>query len=368
MAAAPTADKAAMAAAQVDPLAASQTAVDSAQALGDKSVLDRIKENAEARKALGLDQNEAQQEYMKSVMAQKASIAEDAEQKKYLRLAEFFASWGSTPGDTLVAGMQAVKAKIPDMIGDIKEQRKAMADANKVLYELGQADRKEKLGQFDEATKQKEEAAKLAAQLQVSLNNARANIASQKISKEGSITVAGIQQDTSKYSADKHLEAQRISSAATESVRKEATTSRERSDQLRGIDLERTGLDNLYKSLEATKLKDKRYLDAVATIKLADSMPSDASEFPEYQRKKREAEKVIEQEDNKVLKVMANRFAAHENRIKEVIPSYVSVGNPYDTNMSASTPTTQTEFDKTWATLKSGQSLTGPDGKTYTKK
>jgi hypothetical protein len=368
MAAAPTADTAAMAAAQVDPFKEAKDALAKANTEAGKTKKELYDEDLEAKKALGLDQNEAQQAYMKRIMGQQSNIAADAEQKKYLRLAEFFATWGSTPGDTLVAGMKAVKEKIPDMISDIKEQRKAEAEADKVLYELGQAQRQEKLGNWDKVELRKTKAAEIAARLQESLTSAQTTIASQKISKEGSITVAGIQQDTSKYSADKHLEAQRISSAATESVRKEATTSRERSDQLRGIDLERTGLDNLYKSLEATKLKDKRYLDAVATIKLADSMPSDASEFTEYQRKKREAEKVIEQEDNKVLKVMANRFAAHENRIKEVIPSYVSVGNPYDTNMSASTPTTQTEFDKTWATLKSGQSLTGPDGKTYTKK
>jgi len=215
----PTADTAAITAAQVDPLADARKATNAAQALGDKSVLARLTENAEARKALGLDQNEAQREYMKSTMAQKANIAADAEQRKYLRLAEFFSSWGSTPGDTLVAGMQAVKAKIPDMIADIKEQRKAMADADKILYELGQADRKEKLGQFEEATKQKEEAGKLAMQLQVSFNAAAVNVYGSKTAADASMsnarTGAGAQVQSAGIGAGAQVQSSQIGANAS---------------------------------------------------------------------------------------------------------------------------------------------------------
>jgi hypothetical protein len=235
----PNADTAAITAAQVDPLADAQKAVNTAQTLADKSVLDRINENAEARKTLGLDQNEAAQEARKSAMAQKANINDEAERTKYLRLAEFFATWGSTPGDTLVAGMKAVKEKIPNMITDVKEQRKALAEADKVLYELGQADRKEKLGQFDEATKQKEEAAKIAMQLNMNLSTVRGGIESQKISKEGSIKVAGInkagsfevagvQERASNYSANTQL---RIAELREESASVDRSANRTNADE-----------------------------------------------------------------------------------------------------------------------------------------
>jgi len=259
----PTADTAAITAAQVDPLADAQKAVNTAQTLADKSVLDRINENAEARKTLGLDQNEAAQEARKNAMAQKANINDEAERTKYLRLAEFFATWGSTPGDTLVAGMKAVKEKIPNMITDVKEQRKALAEADKVLYELGQADRKEKLGQFDEATKQKEEAAKIAMQLNMNLSTVRGGIASQKISKEGSIKVAeinkagafevaGVQQETAKFVAD-----------LQDKMRQEAAAGRLSGQQLSALLHATTELGNLSAKLERARVGNKEYEAAV---------------------------------------------------------------------------------------------------------
>jgi hypothetical protein len=192
LAAAPTADTAAITAAQVDPFTEAKAALAKANTEADKSKKELYDEDLEAKKALGLDQNEAQQAYMKRVMAQQSNIAADAEQKKYLRLAEFFASWGSTPGDTLVAGMKAVKAKIPDMIADIKEQRKAEAEADKVLYELGQAQRQEKLGNLDKAELKKTKAAEIAAKLQGDLTIAQANFEGQKLTKEGMLAVAGV--------------------------------------------------------------------------------------------------------------------------------------------------------------------------------
>ena len=192
MAAAPTADKAAMAAAQVDPFTEAKAALAKANTEAGKTKKELYDEDLEAKKALGLDQNEAQQAYMKRIMGQQSNIAADAEQRKYLRLAEFFASWGSTPGDTLVAGMQAVKAKIPDMIADIKEQRKAEAEADKVLYELDQAVRQEKLGNWDKVELRKTKAAEIAAKLQGDLTIAQANFEGQKLTREGMLAVAGI--------------------------------------------------------------------------------------------------------------------------------------------------------------------------------
>jgi hypothetical protein len=188
--------------AQVDPYAGAGDALAKAQAEASKTTKQLYDEDLAAKKALGLDQNEAQREYMKRVMAQKNNIAEDAEQKKYLRMAEFFASWGSTPGNTLVAGMTALKAKIPDLITDVKERRKAEADADKVLYELGQAQRQEKLGFYEKAEIKKTEAAKLAAKLQGDLTAATASFEGTKLTNQRMLEIAGIQERSSKYSTD----------------------------------------------------------------------------------------------------------------------------------------------------------------------
>jgi len=196
------ADTAAITAAQVDPFASAKDALAKAQTEAGKTTEDVYKSDLAAKKALGLDQNEAQQEYMKKVMAQKSNIAEDAEQRKYLRLAEFFASWGSTPGDTLVAGMSALKAKIPDMINDVKERRKAEADVDKVMYELGQAKRQEDLGNWDKAETKKNKAAELAAKLQESLTTATASYEGHKITSAGTVKAAEINERSHRYTAE----------------------------------------------------------------------------------------------------------------------------------------------------------------------
>jgi hypothetical protein len=251
------------AAPEVDPLADAQAEVNRAREEGKKSIADRVTENAEARKALGLDKNEAQAEYMKNAMAQKADIKAEAERNKHLRLAEFFASWGSTPGNTLVAGMTALKAKIPDMISDVKDQRKALGEADKVLYELGQANRKEKLGYLDEAAKQKEEAAKIAMQLNVNLSTARAGLAGNQITRKGMIESARIQQETSMYTADSSAATQRFVAKLQDKTREEAVAGRLSGQQMNSLLHATTELGNLPAKLERARAGNKEYEAAV---------------------------------------------------------------------------------------------------------
>lgn len=222
----PTVPQTATAAPEVDPLAGAEAEAKRATEEGKKSIADRIKENQEARAALGLDKNEAQSAYMKSIMDQKADIKAEAERNKHLRLAEFFASWGSTPGNTLVAGMTALKNKIPDMIADVKEQRKAMGEADKVLYELGQAKRKEDLGQFDEAAKQKDKAAELAMHLNTNLTTAKAGLAGHKISAAAAIRGHEISADASVRHAEIVAGAQRYAANMQDKAREEMAKGR----------------------------------------------------------------------------------------------------------------------------------------------
>jgi hypothetical protein len=256
-------DKAAITAAQVDPFASTKDALAKANAEAGKTKKELYDEDLEAKKALGLDQNEAQQAYMKRIMGQQSNIAADAEQRKYLRLAEFFASWGSTPGDTLVAGMKAVKEKIPDMIADVKERRKAEAEADKILYELGQAVRQEKLGNWDKAEIKKTKLAESAAKLQETLTTAQTSYAVAgvnktgsvdvaRINKAGSLEVAGIQQETSKYVAN-----------LQDKMRQEAAAGRLSGQQLSALLHATTELGNLSAKLERARVGNKEYEAAV---------------------------------------------------------------------------------------------------------
>jgi hypothetical protein len=191
----------------IDPLADARTTLKSLQDTANKSQEDIYKENLAAMKAQGLDTSEARQQYMKDQMAQRANIEKDAQNKEYLRRAQFFAQWGSTPGNTLVAGMAALKERIPDIIQDAADKRLALQQADKAIYELGEATRMEKLGQWEKAAAQKLEAAKTAATLQAHITQAAASIRGHELSKEGTIGAAGI-------SAVANVESHRIMAAA----------------------------------------------------------------------------------------------------------------------------------------------------------
>lgn len=135
-----------------------------AKARGEKSVSDFAEEVRAAKKAAGID-DQAQQTLRGQEMGRKANLADEARRQKDMRLAEFFASWGSTPGPTLVAGMSALKKSIPDMIGDAKEAKRLERESDKIIYDIDAAIRAEKIGDIDKATALKEKAATHAAEL-----------------------------------------------------------------------------------------------------------------------------------------------------------------------------------------------------------
>ena len=116
--------------------------------------------NQAARKAAGIEAPGVEQRAR--LMAERANAEDEAERTRNLRLAEFFASWGSTPGDTLTAGMMAFKNKVPDMISDQKEAKRIRMEIDKSLASLDEATRLEKVGNFDAATAEKNKAAEIA--------------------------------------------------------------------------------------------------------------------------------------------------------------------------------------------------------------
>jgi hypothetical protein len=77
-------------------------------------------------------------------------------------MAEFFGAWGSTPGNTIVAGLNTLKNKVPDIINDQKEATKISRQIDKDIYEIEKIERLEKAGNYDEAAKRKAELGKNA--------------------------------------------------------------------------------------------------------------------------------------------------------------------------------------------------------------
>ena len=97
------------------------------------------------------DTAEGQQKQRAELMAEKANMGEEKERQKHLRLAEFFAKWGTTPGPVLVAGMNALRESVPGIISDEKEAKKARREIDKSIADLDNATRLEKRGEVDAA-------------------------------------------------------------------------------------------------------------------------------------------------------------------------------------------------------------------------
>jgi hypothetical protein len=111
--------------------------VEKTQAELDKGADERVK-------ASNIEQNSA--EARKGLMAERANAADEARRVTSLRMAEFFGAWGSTPGNTIVAGLNTLKNKIPDFVTDIKDATKIRKGIDKDIADLDKLDREEKRG------------------------------------------------------------------------------------------------------------------------------------------------------------------------------------------------------------------------------
>jgi hypothetical protein len=108
---------------------------------------------AEAGPNLGAEEQRAK------VMAERVNTEDEARRNRHLRAAEFFSTWGSTPGPTLIAGMSAVKANVANIISDEKEAKRIRMEIDKSIYALDEAARLEDKGFMDKAESIKEKQA-----------------------------------------------------------------------------------------------------------------------------------------------------------------------------------------------------------------
>ena len=140
--------------------------------------------------------NVGRESYRAEEMARRANLKDEAERQKNLRLAEFFASWGSTPGPVLVAGMNALKKSIPGMVEDSKEAKKLQRESDKIIYDIDEATRLEKAGYKKEADAKIQQAATNAAQLNTTLGS----YSGQKLAASASMANAAAQREATSAS------------------------------------------------------------------------------------------------------------------------------------------------------------------------
>jgi len=251
-----------------------QNALKTQQDLANKPIADIMAERQALRQSMGVGENVAREQYRNEQMAERANLKDEAERQRSMRLAQFFASWGSTPGSTLVAGMTALQKSIPGMIDDAKDAKKAKRDADKIIFDLDNADRLEKIGRIDEATALKEKAADNAQKLNQNLlqyqtsiegdksrsESARASDLSRSTSAE---TVANIQAESQKTTAQ--ITADRMAASAKDAAARgdRKLDENERANLQRSVLVAERALSDTEKAIAAEKEKDFAYKAAL---------------------------------------------------------------------------------------------------------
>lgn len=89
----------------------------------------------------------------------------DAKKAEYLRWAQLFAKFGSTPGPMLKAAVMSINDTIPDMLEDQKQARAIQRGIKKAIFELDKAEYLEKKGDVDAALQTEREAKGRLAEL-----------------------------------------------------------------------------------------------------------------------------------------------------------------------------------------------------------
>ena len=125
--------------------------------VSNMSAEDIMRERNEEKKRLGiLSPEDMGAEQRKQIMEERANAKDEMKRNTYLRMAEFFANWGSTPGAPLVAGLKALKETMPGYMEDTKAHHKLTMDLNKSIRDMDMAVSLEKSGQYDKASSIKE--------------------------------------------------------------------------------------------------------------------------------------------------------------------------------------------------------------------
>jgi len=119
-----------------------------------RSISDIRKEKQAEYEAAGVAQRDP--EVRANLMKERANAEDEARRNRYLQAAAFFARWGSTPGETLAAGLIAVRERIPEIVEGEKEAKKVRMEINKSIASLDEATRLETIGEIDAAAAVKE--------------------------------------------------------------------------------------------------------------------------------------------------------------------------------------------------------------------
>jgi len=107
---------------------------------------------AELKKLYGdLATSQANKDYRAKMMEERANIKDETRRNRDLIMAQMFADMATRPGPVLVAIAGSIRDRIPDIITNDKEAKKAERDIDKIIRDLDEASRLEEVGMIDKA-------------------------------------------------------------------------------------------------------------------------------------------------------------------------------------------------------------------------
>ena len=224
-------------------------------AQANRTTADILKEIEAEREASGIGDNKAREEYRAQQMAERANMKDEQARQRNMRLAEFFAAWGSTPGPVLVAGMNALKQSIPGIISDEKEAKKARKEADKIIYDIDEATRLDKLGMHDKAVARREQAAKHAEEYNKYLLTFQSQRESDKSALERTRESDKSALERTNIQTEGNLEQARIQARAQSTSTAQRGRELEMANIERSLEISRRRLADVEKDIEATRTK-----------------------------------------------------------------------------------------------------------------
>jgi hypothetical protein len=130
-----------------------------------------IARKQEAYTKLGIDPKQIYLNNKKDKEEALVAAKGDAERAQYMRWAQAFAIFGSTPGPELKAGLMALNSVLPDILEDQKTARAYQRELKTSIFELDKAELLREQGMVDDAFKQQQEARARAAGVSIKLGD-----------------------------------------------------------------------------------------------------------------------------------------------------------------------------------------------------
>ena len=111
----------------------------------------------------------------------------DAKKAEYLRWAQMWAKFGSTPGPVLKAALTSINETVPDLLDDQKYAINLQRSITKTLHDIDRAEYLDKKGNYDEAQKLLNEARGRVANLSIATSKLIADEYENKLKSKGQL-------------------------------------------------------------------------------------------------------------------------------------------------------------------------------------